>query len=463
MLIFPKHLRISPLHEFSVVYMPKKGKGTDSQLLNPGRSTTITDLMPHPKNQSKPACPFKEMKTKNSSDHMDAGTNDDLYNYPRRLERDREALAKLPNGETALAFLNHLQVLGLSLARVTKYSAHLRTLLKVINFQPKTATKRDVEKTVAWIQSQNYRDWTKKDLKIVLKKFVQYGKRGRCDKNTPVPKEVAWIPLTVRNQTTVTAEDLLTPEQIQNLLKNTGNQRDYAMLYALFEGALRPGELLTMRVGSVEFQDGYCLLSVRGKTGHRRVTVVLAYRPLLDWLNQHPYRTDPNAPLWVSLSTNRNKKPLHYGTFRNIVKDSAKKAKITKRVWAYLFRHTYLTTLAKRFTEAQLKGFAGWTQSSKMAGRYVHLSGRDNENAVLVMHNLKTPETNGNLTLKLCPNCGEKNEPTIIRCAKCGLVLDQKVAMELRNEEEKTKDELLNRVENLEKLVSSLLAPKPSA
>jgi len=36
--------------------------------------------MPYPKNTSKPDFPFKEMKTKNGSGHMDAGKNDDLYN-----------------------------------------------------------------------------------------------------------------------------------------------------------------------------------------------------------------------------------------------------------------------------------------------------------------------------------------------------------------------------------------------
>lgn len=269
--------------------------------------------------------------------------------------------------------------------------------------------------------------------------------------------------MNVKKQDTVTSEDLLTLEEIEKILRNTRNARDQAMLYSLFEGALRPEELLTMKVGSVEFRNGYCLLSVNGKTGHRRITVVLAYRALLNWLDQHPYRSDPNAPLWVSLSTNGDQRRLHYSTFREIVKNTAKKAGITKRVWGYLFRHTYLTDLAKKFTEAQLKGFAGWTQSSKMAGRYVHLSGRDNEDAVLILHGIKNPEEqNGTLTLRACPNCGEKNEPATIRCIRCGLILDQKMAYELRNEEEKKREQMLNRIENLEKLVLSVLNQKAS-
>jgi len=39
--------------------------------------------------------------------------------------------------------------------------------------------------------------------------------------------------------------------------------------------------------------------------------------------------------------------------------------------------------LAKILTEQELKVFAGWVQSSKMAGTYVRLSARDTDEAIL--------------------------------------------------------------------------------
>ena len=60
--------------------MLKSQKGPDSEALKPAPGTTTSELMPYPKNTSKPDFPFKEMKTKNGSGHMDAGKNDDLYN-----------------------------------------------------------------------------------------------------------------------------------------------------------------------------------------------------------------------------------------------------------------------------------------------------------------------------------------------------------------------------------------------
>jgi len=418
--------------------------------------------MPYPKNVSGASFPYIGSVTDNLRESVTATASQDIYNYPRRLEKHREALARMRNGPLVLNFLDHLLVHGLSTARVSKYAATLRTLLRVIEFKPETASKQQIESVVAWIQSRGYAEWTKHDLKLILKKLVQYAKTGTADKNAPYPEEVVWIPLNVRQQATVTAEDLLTTEDIANILKNTRNARDYALLYALFEGALRITELLTMRVGSVEFRNGYCVLSVVGKTGFRRVTVVLAHRALLDWLNEHPYRNDVDAPLWVSVSTNGDRKPLHYATFREIVKNTAKKAGVKKRVWGYLFRHTQLTALAKKLRESQLKGVAGWTQSSKMAARYIHLSGRDNEDAILQIHGLANDheEKNGVMLLVACPNCGEKNAPATIRCTRCGLILDQKIALELQSKEEKKLEDALNRIESLEKLVLSALAPK---
>ena len=56
------------------------------------------------------------------------------------------------------------------------------------------------------------------------------------------------------------------------------------MVSALFEAALRPGELLTMKVGSVEFRDECCIITVNGKTGLKLIPLVASHMLLLEWL-----------------------------------------------------------------------------------------------------------------------------------------------------------------------------------
>ncbi|MDI9619623.1 MAG: hypothetical protein QFX33_02190 [Candidatus Nezhaarchaeota archaeon] len=71
-----------------------------------------------------------------------------------------------------------------------------------------------------------------------------------------------------------------------------------------FEEALRPGEISVMNFGSVTFKDDYCLITVNGKTGVRRILIVSSFRLLLEWLMKLSGGDDPDALLWISFSKN---------------------------------------------------------------------------------------------------------------------------------------------------------------
>ena len=91
--------------------------------------------------------------------------------------------------------------------------------------------------------------------------------------------------LTVKEKDSrVTPENLLTQEEFSAVIKVATNKRDKVMLYVLFEVALCPGELLTMRASSVIFKEEYCLISANGKSGIKRILLVLSSKPLLQWL-----------------------------------------------------------------------------------------------------------------------------------------------------------------------------------
>jgi len=383
----------------------------------------------------------------------------EIYDFEGRLRRYRRSIGNLKNGDLALRFLDHLAALGLSKARVSKYASHLPPLLRVVDFDLAKASRQDVEKVVAWINSQPYREWTKHDKKLVLRKLIQYAKFGSCARDVPIPEEVKWVKLNVSGRDVrVTPDKLLKAEDFKALVKAAENSRDKALLYVLFEAALRPGELLKMDVGSVDFKDGYCLISVNGKTGVKRIPLVVSFKPLLEWLEDHPDRANPNAPLWTSLSNNRKGVRISYQRFCYMIKRIARKAGLKTDVWPYLFRHSMLTELAKVFTEAKLEQYAGWIHGSKMAKQYVHFSARDLEDAVLELHGLKKSEaTDGLPKLVECPRCGNKNPPGNVRCGYCGLILDRETAIKIEEGEKRREDEILRRLERLERVVSSLI------
>jgi len=297
----------------------------------------------------------------------------DIHGYSRRLESARRRLSLLKHSRLLLDFIDHLSALGLSKGRVAKYANHLCAIFRRQPFDPLNATRKDIEAVIAWINSQPYKTSTKDDLRLVVRKLVQYAKYGSCARGTPIPPEVAWFSVKSRGSkdSRVKPESLLTIEEIKAMMAAAENERDRALVSVLFEAALRPGELLGMTVGSVEFRDEYCLISVNGKTGVKRIPLVASYRPLLDWLQKHPRRSDLKAPLWASIGNNSKGGRVSYHYLRKLLKRLAEKAGVKKEVWPYLFRHTALTNLAKVFTEAKLELYAGWVQGSKMTRRYV--------------------------------------------------------------------------------------------
>jgi integrase/recombinase XerD len=384
----------------------------------------------------------------------------EIYDFEQRIARCRRLIAGLRNGDVALRMLDHLASLGLSAAAISNHAAHLVAVLRLIDFDVGMATRSDVERVVAKINgNKRWRKQTKYHKRVVLRRLIQYAKCGTCERGAPVPPEVSWIKLSKSHKDSrVTPENLLTPEEFNALVSGTENARDKAMLYVLFEGALRPGELLSMSVGSVEFKDTHCLITVNGKTGLKRIPLVVSHKPLLEWLTLHPRRSDPTAPLWCSLATNYKGERLSYRHFRLIIKRLAKNAGLRKAVWPYIFRHTTLTALAKVFTEARLEQYAGWVHGSKMSSRYVHFSARDLEDAVLELHGIKSPEKSVELPkLIACPRCGESNAVGTTRCTECGYVLDKNFATKIEEEEERWREEIMSRIERLEKSIQKLL------
>ena len=74
----------------------------------------------------------------------------------------------------------------------------------------------------------------------------------------------------------------------------------------------------------------------------------------------------------------------------------------------------------------------GWKQGSDMPSVYVHLSGRDVDDALLGVYGLKTVEQEKpKLTPKICPRCAVTNVLDAKFCSRCGLALDIEVAVQM--------------------------------
>ncbi|MDH3779635.1 MAG: site-specific integrase, partial [Nitrosopumilus sp.] len=295
---------------------------------------------------------------------------------------------------------------------------------------------------------------------LALLRLVHHAKTGEIgNREEGYVKEVSWIkPSRFRNrddEIEILPEDLLTPKELYGIISKTRNEKERAMLWVMFEGAFRPGELLNLRVGGIEFKDNYILVSTVGKTGKKRVPLVYSFKPLLEWLAKHPQRDEPKAYLWYSHTSNQKRASYRY--LRKILKRCAKDAKIKKRVWNYLIRHTQLTMLAKKLSDQTLCVFGNWSKGSRMPARYVHLSGKDVEDALLELHGIKSRDENETtVKLKTCPRCAEQNTPDSHRCSSCGFILDEKLLAKTTESDHTVLQDMLKRLEKLEKTGESI-------
>lgn len=259
---------------------------------------------------------------------------------------------------------------------------------------------------------------------MVLKTFYRWLKGGEDEQ---LPKEVSWLKPRIRNRSHKLPEDVLTEDEVLRIAEAATTPRDRALVLVLYESGCRIGELLSLKVKNVSFDDYGAILRVTGKTGDRRVRIISSTQALTSWLENYEGRNDPEAYLWPPRSNNNHDThyPAVHSSICKTLEVLAKRAGISKRIHPHLFRHSRATALANKLTEAQMKEFFGWTQGSDMATIYVHLSGRDVDNALLKLQGFgkRQDEEEEKMKVVYCKRCHEGNSPSTKYCGRCGTPL----------------------------------------
>jgi site-specific recombinase XerD len=357
----------------------------------------------------------------------------DIYGYEERFKRtiERIRLSGISdtNKDLILRFCDSCLSEGLSTARVWRYALYLKQLAEWLRIDFDTAGKEDILSLVRFIEKKDYAAWTKAGYRITLKKFYKWLNGGE-----EYPDKVRWIKTTTKNCEKL-PEELLTEEEVKRLVDAALNPRDKAFIFVLYESGCRISEVATLRIKNVRFDEIGAQIIVKGKTGMRRVRLIASAPLLAYWIDNHPRRHDPDSPLWVGIKPSTQNSPLKYPSIKTMLKKAAERAGIKKRIYPHLFRHSRATHLAKHLTEAQMKQYFGWVQGSDMASTYVHLSGRDVDDALLKIYGIKEGKSKKDALLQpaRCPRCHKNNPPTSKFCNCCGAALDIKTAIETDN------------------------------
>lgn len=364
--------------------------------------------------------------------------NFDIHNSKRSLETMIKRInnSNLPKNtkRLLLEFSDYCFAEGLALPTIIKYLFCLKNIARWANKDLDKTDKKDMVRIVGKLEKSHYSYTVKFGTKISIKKFYKWLNGGE-----EYPDKVKWI-RSAKKQKKKLPEELLSREDVEKMINAAEHIRDKALISVLYESGFRVGELLSLLIKSIEFDEYGAKIIVRdGKTGMRKIRLVSSAPYLATWIENHPLRDNPESPLWIGVGTRNKNKRICYENARALIHTIAKKANIKKRVYPHLFRHSTATKLANHLTEAQMNQYFGWVQGSKMASIYVHLSGRDLDGAILKLNGLEkeNKEKEEETTVKKCHRC-EKMNPSIGKfCLRCGVPLDLETVMkveEKRNE-----------------------------
>lgn len=119
--------------------------------------------------------------------------------------------------------------------------------------------------------------------------------------------------------------------------------RDYAILHLLWSNALRRNEVATLDVKDFEPNDNTLAILGKGQSQRQIITISEATtQAILAWLNARK-SIDPNAPLFVAVSYNKNGHRLTGEALRQLVEKYCLQAGVTKKMSPHRVRHSSIT------------------------------------------------------------------------------------------------------------------------
>lgn len=373
----------------------------------------------------------------------------EIYPLKRQLARELDNIKRDPHNAEALARYHNSRVAeGISVARIYKCMSTLKILSRMFCKSFDSATKDDIVALVAKFELMDLSEWTKRDYKVVLKHFFKWLRNSE----DVMPPEVRWIRKlhSPKSRKPIMPKDLLTNEEKLAMIKAALNPRDRALIEVFSESGRRLGEILTLHIRDVEFDEMGAKLLVNGKIGEDFARIISSAPSLAIWLDNHPLRDDPDAPVWIGFGRTNHLRQLSHSAARAILRNLANRAGIEgKRIHFYLFRYTRIDETQGVLTESQQCMMFGWRFGSRMPGTYFRRYGKHIDDAQAIMNGITPPkkESIRMLTTKECVRCKSENSPVAKFCNRCGNVLNVQTAIKM-DEANKMVETIRERLEN---------------
>lgn len=372
---------------------------------------------------------------------------DDPHNLDEQLQNQKEKLDEL-NDEDSRLLWDFTAVAAKEMANSTviQYLSKLRLISEASDNPIIEQTPRELDSTIDDLEEE--RGWSTKGTRRNYEKALRTMFRelrkadpaefGR-DYADLLPREGA-IRLSKNEEKKITPDDILTKDEIEELIQDACKKaRDRAIVSMLADTGMRVAQLLSLRVGDVEFrQDGGGFYQpntqaegLKGDDARKPLTWSAAH--LENYLvNEHPRSGEDDAPLFHKAKGwsegEEDDGSMTPALVRQRLKRLVASSDVSldeEDVHPHIFRHTAVSIWAKQgFTDREIKHRAGWSRDSNMLERYEHIKEEEINKQVLKKYGFDIEDDEiGEPELDRCPRCSAPLHGHENYCPRCSAQL----------------------------------------
>jgi hypothetical protein len=400
----------------------------------------------------------------------------DIHNFEKKFKRELELIQKAEisehNRQLLLEWKDNLSTKEkLKKPRVIKLLSHVRHIAqlaykdKELNKDFEFYTDKEIGQIYSMIDADpNKGEWAEHDYRRAFNKFMLWLRdtkgypkgyrlvvKGReYERNeltkllliTGRPPEISGFKAK-KPKKLKDANQIPIKRHLRYLREAAANPRDKAYFAGSEELGPRIGGWGSRKIKHIMFDELGVKVIMNDKTMNGEPVRLIDAAPFIrNWLENHPFRDDPEAPLWVDLHYTDRPVPLSYAGFRAIIRRAtdrhnkkAEKDPTLEKIPRYYSTHDFRYYAETRdqlegIPEGVRKKQRGWSETSRQPAIYGRLLTKDVDQAWAKRCGIKKDEEEKKEP-KRCVQCNYVNPSTATFCMQCRAPLDLKVALKI--------------------------------
>jgi Site-specific recombinase XerD len=305
--------------------------------------------------------------------------------------------------------------------KTTSDLIHWRRFLKVPYHE---ATIKDIHAAISAMKNGTslkgtpFKANTKHDYVKALRAYLVW--QIEAGKSSLDVTKVLKIKVPARDYETTSPEEILTEDEITRMVDVAPTARDKALIAFIYETGARVGEVGRARWGDLTPDaTGIGVTIYDEKTRKLRHSRIVAYREIIALWSRECKDTSSDRPIFTDRYRNEG---IEYAAMIKIIKKTALKAGITKRVHAHLFRKSRVTHMRNQgYSESVIKKMVWGNLDTKVFRSYCMLSEQDIDEELDQKAGVMPPakKKESPLRPRVCPECGFVSAPGSEWCGKC--------------------------------------------